>query len=195
MRTFGSKSDSDTWWVKMFSGANSWRHFDELWMNVCCWTQSLRKKLQSQNQRKLLSWIWAPSSTGQMWMIMYHHLQKWMSLNLLRLLFWRQVSGASHTHTHLTALFPGLPRWAGTRKVEPICSLLKQETVSGSGISWAICKSAPHSRLITTPATHHSNFSGQMPFLPPNQHRQRTGTSQDKEYFVFFLWVSCHCCR
>jgi len=25
-----------------------------------------------------------------------------------------------HTHTHLTALFPGLPRWAGTRKVKPI---------------------------------------------------------------------------
>ena len=28
-------------------------------------------------------------------------------------------------------------------------------TVSGSGISWAICKSAPHSRQITMPATHH----------------------------------------
>jgi len=37
----------------------------------------------------------------------------------------------------------GLPRSAGTRKVEPIWILLKQETVSGSGISWAICKSAP----------------------------------------------------
>ena len=33
--------------------------------------------------------------------------------------------------------------------------LLKQETVSGSGISWAICKSAPCSRQITTPAPHH----------------------------------------
>jgi len=28
--------------------------------------------------------------------------------------------------------------------------------VSGSGISWAICKSAPRSRQITTPAPHHS---------------------------------------
>ena len=28
--------------------------------------------------------------------------------------------------------------------------LLKQETVSGSGISWDICKSAPHSRQVTT---------------------------------------------
>jgi len=30
--------------------------------------------------------------------------------------------------------------------------------VSGSGISWAICKSAPHSRQITTPAPHQSVF-------------------------------------
>ena len=44
------------------------------------------------------------------------------------------------THTRLTALFPGLPRWADTRKVQPVWILLKQETVSS--ISWAICKSA-----------------------------------------------------
>jgi len=42
----------------------------------------------------------------------------------------------TRTHTCLTALFPGLPKWAGTRKVKPIWILLKQETVSGSGISW-----------------------------------------------------------
>ena len=36
--------------------------------------------------------------------------------------------------------------------------LLKQETVSGSGISWTICKSAPRSRQITTPAPHRSGF-------------------------------------
>ena len=63
-----------------------------------------------------------------------------------------------NTHTRLTALFPGLPRWAGTRKVKPIWILLKQETVSGSGISWNICKSAPHSRQITTPAPHRSEY-------------------------------------
>ena len=39
----------------------------------------------------------------------------------------------THTHTHLTALFPGLLRWAGTRKVEPIWILLKQETVASAG--------------------------------------------------------------
>ena len=56
------------------------------------------------------------------------------------------------------ALFPGLPGWAGTRKVKPIWILLKQETVSSSGISWAICKSAPRSRQITMPTPHHSVF-------------------------------------
>ena len=65
----------------------------------------------------------------------------------------------THTHTHTcNGPFPGLPGWAGTRKVKPIWILLKQETVSGSGISWAVCKSAPRSRQITTPAPHHSVF-------------------------------------
>jgi len=70
---------------------------------------------------------------------------------------WSQKKLQEHlTHTHPWALFPGLPGCAGTRKVKPIWILLKQETVSGSGISWAICKSAPHSRHTTMPAPHHS---------------------------------------
>jgi len=64
----------------------------------------------------------------------------------------------THTHTRLTAFCPRLPGWAGTRKVKPIWILLKQETLSGSGISWAQCKSAPRSWQITTPAPHHSGF-------------------------------------
>ena len=68
------------------------------------------------------------------------------------------VAGYTHTHTRLTALCPGLPGSAGTRKVKPIWILLKQETVGGNGISWAICKFAPRSRQITTPAPHHSVF-------------------------------------
>jgi len=67
-----------------------------------------------------------------------------------------QVS--QYTHPRLTALCTGLPRWAGTRKVKPIWILLKQETVSGTGICLAICKSAHRSRQITTPAPHHSSF-------------------------------------
>jgi len=61
----------------------------------------------------------------------------------------------THTHTHTSI---GTTRWAGTRKVKPIWILLKQETVSGSGISWAICNSALSSRQITTPAHHRSVF-------------------------------------
>ena len=46
--------------------------------------------------------------------------------------------------------------------------------MSGSGISWAICKSAPRSRQTTTPAPHTLFFTGRMPFLPPNQLCQST---------------------
>ena len=87
----------------------------------------------------------------------------------------------THTHTSLMALFPGQPRWASTRKVKPMWILMKQETVSGSGISWAICKSAPCSRQTTTPAPHHFVFTGRMPFLPPNQQRQSTEDVQHGE--------------
>ena len=55
-----------------------------------------------------------------------------------------------------------------------IWTLLKQETVSGSDISWAVCKSAPRSRLITMPAPHHSVCYRPDVFLPPNQQRQST---------------------
>ena len=60
-----------------------------------------------------------------------------------------------HTHT-----LPFNGPFSETTRVSryQIWILLKQETVSGSGISLAVCKSAPHSRQITTPAPHHSVF-------------------------------------
>ena len=74
----------------------------------------------------------------------------------------------THTHPWLMALRPGLPGRALTRQVKPIWILMKQETVSGSGISWAICKSAPRSRQITMPAPHHSVFlQAGCPFCRP----------------------------
>jgi len=58
----------------------------------------------------------------------------------------------THTHTHLfNGLFSRTTWVSRYQKVKPIWILLKQETVGGSGISWAICKSAPCSRQITTP--------------------------------------------
>ena len=47
--------------------------------------------------------------------------------------------------------------------------------MSGSGISWAICKFAHRSRQITMPAPPTTQFfTGRMPFLPLNQQRQST---------------------
>ena len=63
-----------------------------------------------------------------------------------------------HIHT-FNGPFSGNIRWAGTRRVKSIWILLKQKTVSRSGISGAICKSAPSSGQITTPAPNHSVFT------------------------------------
>jgi len=49
-------------------------------------------------------------------------------------------------------------------KTKTNLDFLEQETVSGSGISWVICKSAARPRQITMPAPHHSFFTGRMPF-------------------------------
>ena len=63
------------------------------------------------------------------------------------------------THTHpFNGPLSGTTQVSRYQKGKPIWILLKQETVSGSGISWAICKSAPHCRQITTPAPHCSVF-------------------------------------
>jgi len=73
----------------------------------------------------------------------------------------------AHTHTHARThthtpvkrpLVQDYPGWAGTRKVKPVRILLEQETVSGNGISWAICKFASRSKQITMPAPYHSVF-------------------------------------
>ena len=67
-----------------------------------------------------------------------------------------------NTHTHAHA-HPFNGPMSGTTQVSRYQKgktwiLLQQETVSGSGISWAVCKSAPYCRQITTPAPHHSVF-------------------------------------
>jgi len=41
-----------------------------------------------------------------------------------------------------------------------------------------ICKSVPQSRQITTPAPHHSVFTGRMPFLPPIQLKANEGVGE-----------------
>jgi len=94
------------------------------------------------------------------------------------------VPDNTHTHTHpFNGPFSRTTREAGTRKVKPIWILLKRETVSGSGISWAICKSAPRSRQITMPAPHHSVFHGPdaLPAAQPTASKHwRQGTANTK---------------
>jgi len=77
-------------------------------------------------------------------------------------------------HTpHLTALCPGLPGSAGTRKVKPIWILLKQE----SEWQWhqlghvQVCTSLQTDNHASTTTQF---FTGRMPSLPPNQQRQST---------------------
>ena len=78
-----------------------------------------------------------------------------------------------HTHIHsVNGPFSGTTRVSQYQKGKTnLTILLKQETVSGSGITWAICKSASRSRQITPPLKF---FTDRMPFLPPNQQRQST---------------------
>jgi len=82
----------------------------------------------------------------------------------------------AHTHTLFNGRFSRTTRVSRYQKGKTIWILLKQETVIGSGISWAICKSATRSRETTMPAPHQliSFFTGWMPFLPPNQQCQST---------------------
>jgi len=63
-----------------------------------------------------------------------------------------------HTHTHTHPFNSALSGTTQVSQYQKGKTNLKQETVSGSGISWAMCKSAPHSRQITMPASHHSVF-------------------------------------
>ena len=107
---------------------------------------------------------------------------------------WRQhdiadkYDSSTQQHTHSTHPFNG-PFSATTQvsryqKGKTNLDLLKQETVSGSGIGWAICKSAPRSRQITTPAPHQSVFyrPDALPAAQPtaSKHwRQNTTTTID----------------
>jgi len=98
-------------------------------------------------------------------------------------------NNSTHTRARLTALCLGLPGWAGTRKVKPIWILLKQETVSGSSISWAICNSAPRSRQITTPAPRRSVIYrlGALPATQP------TATKHWRHMVVLLIVLDDHC--
>jgi len=97
--------------------------------------------------------------------ILVFYVIEWTDLHTHTRAFNGPFSGTTrvsqYTHTHpFNGPFSGTAQvsYYRTRKVKPMWILLKQETVSGSGIKWAIYKSASRSRPITTPAPHHSIF-------------------------------------
>jgi len=83
----------------------------------------------------------------------------------------RYVTNFVWKKTHLfNGLLSATIRVSWYQKGKTNLDLLEQEIASGSGISWAICKSAPCPRRITTTQF----YTGWMPFLPSNQQHQST---------------------
>ena len=119
------------------------------------WRMCLNDSFQTkQGNRRFQTPRWSRAATG--WTsLSIGHGDKPILLrteSLLHRLFLAIVyRNDTHTHTHarLTALSLGLPGSACIKKVKPTWILLEQQTVSGSGISWAICKPIPCSRQIT----------------------------------------------
>jgi len=74
-----------------------------------------------------------------------------------------------------------------TKKVKTNLDLLEQEIVSGSGICWAICKSAPH-------ADNHANISP-LSFLqagcPSCRPTNSVKALKAKTTVTLTLWKSC----
>ena len=62
--------------------------------------------------------------------------------------------------------------------------------MSGIGISWAICKSAPRSRQITTPALHHSVLC-RLDALPA---AQPTASKHWRHCCIYYFLISCLQC-
>jgi len=88
----------------------------------------------------------------------FHYAQTEMSVFRVRHTGWQAT--AEYTRTHpFNGPFSGTTQVSQYQKGKINLDLLKQETVSGSGISWTICKSALCSRQITTLPPHHSVFN------------------------------------
>ena len=69
------------------------------------------------------------------------------------------ADNCAHTHTHPFNGPLSRTTWMiQYRKGKTSPDFTESRDMSGSGISWAICKSAPRSRQITMPAPHHSVF-------------------------------------
>jgi len=160
------------------------------WRNV--WSIKWRVLGQEVDQRKLAERLWKKTVEHVDWIrrmpcvvVNGESRQGWLMTTMSvvgECFFWYRLTRVVPDKFHRAV------KWScvcvctlvtGTRLVKPIwIYLLEQDTVSGSGISWAIWKSAPRPRHITTPASHQSVFTGCMLFLPPSQQHQSTEGSQ-----------------
>ena len=124
------------------------------WLDKICILQSRNKTSPNCKESSLQSALWP-------FVLLFHPLKMlhnvkhyWQSIDKTILLI-----NVKYIPTHPFNRPPsGTTQVSRYQKVKPIWILLNLETASGSSISWAICKSAPCSRQITTPAPHHSVF-------------------------------------
>ena len=99
----------------------------------------------------------------------------WSGLEAFGLEHCGLVLVASHIHTHpFNGPLSRTTRVSRYQKAKTNLDFTEARDSSGSGISWAICKSAPGCRQITMAAPHYSVFTGRVSFLPPSQQRQST---------------------
>jgi len=91
----------------------------------------------------------------------------WLPVTLRSHLIWYSIPNnaipaakQTHIHIHFMALWTlsMTTQVSWYQKGKSNLDLLEQEIVRGSGISWAICKSAPWPRHITMQASHHFSF-------------------------------------
>ena len=108
----------------------------QTWVQCCHWYCSVWLQIWLWSYDR-----WTHSSSCHTVIFTRRHLSTTMSKC-------NSTTQCLNTHTFNGNFFfrAGQPRSAGTRKIKPMWIVLKQETVSGSGISWAICKPAPGSR-------------------------------------------------
>ena len=103
------------------------------------------------------------------------------------------VEKNTHTHTHpFNGPFSRTTRVGRYQKGKTNLDFTEARDSSGGGISWAYASLHLAPDRITTPAPHHSVFTGRMPFLPPNQQRQSTegwtDSIKERTYLPFGVW-------
>ena len=141
---------------------------------ICCWIKSLQRywKLAVVDASKQgTNMYFLAANIMQCWHVskwiwtIFHNIQDakgnlyksfWLLSNSDEIAFLQELFVVQHTHTHTHPF--NSPLFRTTRVSWYQKGKTNQEKVSGSGISWAVCKSAPRSGQITIPAPHHSVF-------------------------------------